>query len=63
MSAPPIYGAIAPPCPATPAANTNLLEYIQRAKGILLQLNDKKDKTVALTRIDILIKEVTAALQ
>ncbi len=63
MSAPPIYGATATPCPTTPAANTNLLEYIKRAKGILLQLNDKKDKTVALTRIDILISEVTAALK
>jgi hypothetical protein len=63
MSAPPIYGATKPPCPATPAANTSLLEYIQRAKGILLQLNEKKDKTIALTRIDILITEVTTSLQ
>jgi hypothetical protein len=63
MSTPPIYGATKTPCPATPAANTSLLEYMNRTKGILLQLNEKKDKTVALTRIDILITEVTAALQ
>jgi hypothetical protein len=57
-SKPPIYGYVNTPCPTTPPANTRLLEYIQRAQDILQQLNNKKDKENALTRLNILISEV-----
>ena len=59
-SKPPIYGYVQTDCPPTPPANTRLLEYIQRAQDILHQLNNKKDKERALTRLDILITEVNA---
>jgi hypothetical protein len=58
MSAPPIYGAQKTPCQTVPASNTALLEYIQRMNNIMNQLYIKKEKTVALDRIDILIAEV-----
>lgn len=62
MSAPPIYGKQNTQCQTVPASNTALLEYIQRMNNIMNQLYIKKEKTVTLERIDILIAEVQAKI-
>jgi hypothetical protein len=62
MSAPPIYGKQNTRCPTVPESNTALLEYIQRMNNIMNQLYMKKEKAVALERIDILKTEVQAKI-
>jgi hypothetical protein len=62
MSAPPIYGKKNIQCQTVPASNTALLEYIHRMNNIMNQLYIKREKTVALERIDILITEVQAKI-
>lgn len=45
-------------CPPTPAGNAQVVEYMNRLKNILIQLHNTYDKSVAISRINILLEEV-----